>query len=395
MTFQGYMRPDGQAGARNMVAVLPTINCLNDAAFQLAREVDGAMPLCHAFVCAYDPNDRRKAFRALTGLGKNPNFAAVLILGTGCEPFPAEAFAAEIAASKKPVLALSVDQQGYDGMMEQGRDFLTAQLAAAGRLQREPCELSLMTFGIKCGGSGALSLLSNNPAVGRAADLLVEQGGSVIFSETSELLGVEAALAKRAVSREVAEKFSFCMGKLKEDILYHKVDLMGSEPNKGNILSGLTTIEEKSLGALSKSGSAPLQDVLSFGQAPTGEGLFFMDCESAGDAVYIGAAAAGAQLGVLSLAGGMPAHIRSLASSGSVFPFYPVLKVLGSSAHPAEEKHFDVCVGSIVDGSESIDAAGERIFQKLLHFASGEKTYTEIHSAYFPTIPLNRTGLIV
>lgn len=395
MTFNGYVRADGTVGSRNLVAVLPSINCLNDAAYQLACGLPGAVALCHSFICAYDANDRQKAFRALCGLGKNANFAAALIIGTGCEPFPAEEFAGEISRSGKPVLALSLEHKSYEQLMDEGKAFLKAQLAAAALLEREPCELSRLCFGIKCGGSGALSLLANNPAVGFAADMLVQAGGKVIFSETSELLGVEKAVLARAANAQVAAKFNACMSKLKQNMLYHKVDLMGAEPNKGNILSGLTTIEEKSLGALSKSGSSILQDVLAFGEAPQKSGLFFMDCESAGDAVYIGAAAAGAQLGVMSLAGGMPAKIRALASSGSVFPFFPVIKVLGSAEHPEEEKYFDVCVGSIVKGSESIESAGQRIFERIIRTASGEASYTEGSALYCPLIPLNRSGLIV
>jgi altronate dehydratase large subunit len=395
MNFMGYMRPNGSAGARNYVAVLPTINCLNDAAYQLAGEIDGVLPLCHSLVCSYYQRDKEKALRALSGLAKNPNIYAVLIIGIGCEPYSADEFADLIAPSGKKLLALSIHKGGYDAMLEKGKAFLEKSVGEARRLKREPCDVGHIIFGTKCGGSGSLSLLSNNPAVGRAVDILIANGGSAIFSETPELLGAEASLVKRAVNEQVAEKLLRCVANLKEDIERFGVDLIGSEPNKGNIMSGLTTIEEKSLGAISKSGTSKLMDVLDFAQPLPGKGLYFMDCESAGDPVFVGEAAAGSQLGVMSLAGGMPATIRALASSGSALQMYPTLKVLGSNACPSEERYFDVCVGGIISNLESIDAAGERIFDKLISAASGEKTFTETHNKYFATIPLNRSGLIV
>lgn len=396
MRFNGYRRPDGTSGARNCVVIIPAINCANDISYQLAMTVPGAIPLCHTYMCPYEKRDRDKAVRTLIGIGKNPNVYGVLVVGTGCEPVPAEEMTEGIKASGKPVMTLSINTSGYDGVMEKGREFLLKCLAEAAELKREPCELSDIIWGIKCGGSGSLSLLSNNAAVGRAADLLIAEGGSVIFSETPEILGMEHTLAKRAVNEEVAGKILKCVGELQKNISYYGVDLLGSEPNKGNMASGLTTIEEKSLGAIAKGGTTPLMDFLEFGQAPAGKGLFFMDCESAGDPVYVGEAAAGAQLSALSLAGGMPAYIRGLASCGGAgLQTLPVFKVLGSNDCKSEEQFFDVCVGSIIDGTESIDEAGERIFQKLISVVSGETTFTERYNKYWAPIAFYRNGLIV
>ncbi len=396
MKFNGYKRPDGSSGARNYVVIIPAINCANDLAYQLAMTVPGAIPLCHTYMCPYEKRDRDKAVRTLIGIGENPNVYAVLVIGPGCEPVAAEELAAGIAISGKPVLSLTINKDGYDGVMANGRDFLVKCLAEAEHLKRQPCDVSDIILGIKCGGSGSLSLLSNNAAVGRAADLLIAEGGSVIFSETPEILGMEHTLAKRAVNEEVAGKLLGCVEQLQKNIAYHGVDLLGSEPNKGNMASGLTTIEEKSLGAVAKAGSSPLSGFLEFGEAPSGKGLFFMDCESAGDPVYVGEAAAGAQLSALSLAGGMPAYIRGLASCGGAgLQTLPVFKVLGSNECSSEEQFFDVCVGSIIDGTESIDEAGERVFRKLLAVVSGEKTFTESYNKYWAPIAFYRNGLIV
>ena len=396
MKFNGFRRPDGTAGARNYVVIIPAINCANDPAFQLAQSVPGVIPLCHTYMCPYEKRDRDKAVRTLIGIGKNPNVYAVLVLGLGCEPVAGEEIADEIAKSGKPVLSLSVAKIGYDAVMEQGKVFLTQCMKEAAELKREPCDVSDIIFGIKCGGSGALSIISNNSAVGRAADILVAEGGTVIFSETPEILGMEQMLASRAASEEVAQKILNCANRLKDQISYHGVDLLGSEPNKGNMASGLSTIEEKSLGAIAKGGTTPLVGFLEYGEAPKLKGLHFMDCESAGDPVYVGEAAAGAQLSALSLAGGMPAYIRGLASCGGAgLQTLPVFKVLGSNECPSEEKFFDVCVGSIIDGTESIDEAGERVFRKLLAVVSGEATVTEGLNKYYAPIAFYRNGLIV
>ncbi len=396
MRFQGFQRPDGSTGTRNYVAVIPSINCVNDAAYQLAGSVRGAVPLCHSYMCAFEERDREKAVRALAGIGRNPNIYAVLVIGPGCEPVAAEEIASEISLSGKPVLPLSVSKDGYDGMMEKGRAFLEKCVAEAAELKRVPCDVSTLVWGLKCGGSGALSLLSNNAAAGRAADILISEGGSVIFSETAEILSMERSLAARAADDETSRRLLDCVSGLKESIAYHGVDLLGSEPNRGNMASGLTTIEEKSLGAVAKAGSSPLRGFLEFGEAPEGKGIFFMDCESAADPVFAGEAAAGAQISALSLAGGMPAYIRGIASSsGAGLQTLPVIKILGSNECPSENRYFDVCVGSIIDGTESIDSAGERVFNTLIDAASGKPTVTEGINAYYAPIAFYRNGLIV
>lgn len=396
MKYNGYRRAAGISGIRNYVVIIPAINCLNDMAYQLAMTVPGSIPLCHNYVCAYEKRDRDKAVRVLSGIGENPNVYAALILGLGCEPVPAEEIACAASGFGKPILSLSVDKTGYDEVMNRGRAFLRGCLRNAAEMKRVPCDVSELILGIKCGGSGSLSLLSNNAAVGCAADILIEEGGSVIFSETAEILGMEKPLAERADDPSTAERLLNCTEELRAQIRHHGVDLLGSEPNKGNMESGLTTIEEKSLGAVAKAGSSSIADVLSFGDRVSKRGLLFMDCESAADPVYAGEAAAGAQISVLSLAGGMPARLRGVNSScGSGLSTLPICKVLGSNACKTEEPYFDVCVGSIIDGSESIEAAGERIFKKLLDIASGEMTFTERFNKYWAPVSFYRSGLIV
>ena len=398
--FMGYMRPDGSVGTRNYVAVLPSVNCMNDISYQIAAAVPGTVPLCHTHMCPYEIRDHLKGVDTVSGLGKNPNVHSVLVVGMGCEKVKAAELADMIAVTGKPVMALEVQTMGYDEVMEKGIEFLKKCMEEAAKEKRVPCPVSGLTFGIKCGGSGAMSLISNNAAVGKASDMLIEEGGSVIFSETPEILGMQDSLAARAVNEKVAKDVLDLVDRLKAQIEFNGVDLIGSEPNAGNMKSGLTTIEEKSLGAVAKGGTKPLSGVLEFGAPLPGKGLYFMDCESAGDPVFAGETAAGAQLGIMTIAGGGPGTCGSgfrgmVSNSGSGIRIMPAIKVIGGRKNDMDEPYVDVSVTGIVEGRESIDEAGERVFEKLLSVASGELTYTEKHNKYWATIPVFRNGLVV
>lgn len=396
MNFMGYLRPDGQVGVRNYVAVLPAVNCMNDAAYKLAGET-GAVALCHSFTCVNAGDDREKARRGMLGLAKNPNIAAVLILGVGCEPYRAAYLASEVKKTGKPVLSLSIsDYADYDEFMRRGQEFLKKSIEAASSEQRVPCDISKLVVGSKCGGSGSISIISNNAALGRAFDMLIDRGASCIFSETAELLGAEKVLARRGVTPEVSQKLLDCVERLKADIVRTGVNLLGAEPTGGNIQSGLTTIEEKSLGAIAKSGTSPLVDVLEFAQERTkGSGLYYMDCESSADPVYVGAMGAGSQLGIFSIASGHATRFHAMPSCSSGIFVYPAIKVLGSSDDADQKDYFDCYVGGILTGGESLSEAGERLFNIILQTASGEKTYTEKNNKYYATISFNRTSLIM
>ena len=395
MNFMGYLRPDGTVGVRNHVAVLPAINCMNDAAYRLAEKC-GAVALCHSLVCTHAKEDKERAERALIGMGRNPNIAAVLVLGVGCEPYKADYLANEIAKSGKQVLALSISTHDYDDIISKGASFLDLQIEAARSQQRVPCDVSSLMIGIKCGGSSPISAISNNAAVGRAMDILIGEGGSAIFSETVEILGADKVLAANAATPACAKKLENTVNKLKANIAGYGVDLLGSEPTEGNILSGLTTIEEKSLGAIVKAGTTPLQDVLEFAEKPLTKGLFFMDCEAAGDSVFAGAMGAGSQIGLFSIANGYGTRFRGMPSCSSSGIFaYPTLKVLGSNRDDSQKDYFDCYVGGMISGEETLSEAGEKLFQTILQIASGKLTFTESYNKYYGTIPLGRNSLVM
>jgi len=278
MEFFGFKRPDGSAGIRNHVAVISSGRCANEMAATIADSVKGATPVLHTHPCVRLKEDNDKALLTLAGLGANPNVGSVIVVGVGCEnPTPLQ-IGEEIARSKKPVEVLTVmGSKGYQNLMDRGLKLVRQMVSEATQATREAFPLSYLTLGVKCGGSSAISGIASNSVVGEVFDRLVAQGGTAIFSETAEVIGATHLLAKRASSQEVGKRLEEMVERMEARIRATGVDIRGSQPTKGNIEGGLTTIEEKSLGALAKTGSAPLEGVLEYAQKPQGKGLFFMD----------------------------------------------------------------------------------------------------------------------
>jgi len=396
MNFLGYARKDGSVGTRNLVVVLPTIGCANEIADRIARTVPGVIALTHNHACIRLGNDAVRARRTLTGLGSNPNIHSVLVVGLGCEAFKAEELAGEIARTGKPAPFVSLETSGkYEKLLDAGIERLKALVAAAEQERRMPHDVSLLTIGIKCGGSGTVSAIASNPAVGRAADLIVAAGGKVIFTETAELIGAENVLAKRSASALVKTRLLAAVQGMKDEIERCGVDILGSEPTQGNIRSGLTTIEEKSLGAIVKSGTSPLVGVLDYTQKPEAPGLYFMDGTTQASQLMLGMASAGAQIHIFSYGGGLPARFRGLPSYPPGIKILPVVKVLGSCDDEDEKDYFDLYAGDILKGQESITEAGDRLFKLIVGIASGQATYTESHSDYSEMLQLYADGLLM
>ena len=396
MNFAGYKRPDGQVGTRNEVAVLPTIGCANEIAYQIAKAVPQSSAMLHNHACIRLGEDSRRAKDTLVGIGANPNIGAVLLVGLGCEPIKADAVDAEIKKTGKPVMRVTLEELGtYDAVLDQGVAGLRSLVEQAEQMRREPCDVSNLTIGIKCGGSGAVSAVSSNPAVGKAADLIIQNGGKVIFTETAELIGAETVLAKRGATPAVRQNLLNVVADIKSEIARYGVDLLGSEPTQGNIKNGLTTIEEKSLGAIIKGGTMPLTGVLRYAQRPTEPGLYFMDGTTQASQLFLGMFSAGAQIQLFSMGGGLPARIRGLPSYPPGFRALPVLKVLGSSDDEAEKPYFDVYAGDILKGLESIENVGQRIFDTILATASGQKTCTDQREGYSEMLQFYANGLLM
>jgi altronate dehydratase large subunit len=369
MKISGYARPDGSIGFRNHIAILSSVSCANDVSLRLGRMYPNAIVLTHRQGCGQLGSDKDQAARTLAGLGKNPNIAGVLVVGMGCESITAEYLAEEISKTKKMVEYLVVlDEGGLMAVLPKGAKFLDRMLHEASQIKRVPCGLEYLTLGIKCGLTDTTSGISSNPATGIAADRVIESGGTVIFGETPEVIGAEHILAKRVASPEVGEKLYRAVNACEERVKASGMDIRGANPAPGNIAGGITTIEEKSLGAIKKGGGKTLQGVLGYGEIPEGKGLFFMDGPGRTPEALTGLSGAGAQIIIFSTGGGSPAG--SLVS--------PVIKVTGNPRTAQRlEDHIDVDVSSITKGEDTLEKAGKRIFQELLNVAAGKATKSE------------------
>lgn len=397
MTFMGYKREKRRAGIRNYVAVLPTIECANEPAFNLASEMPEVVALRHNFSCGYMGEDKVLARKSLIALGSSPNVYGVVVFGVSCEPFSADELANEINLAGGNAYAVSItDDTTYEEALDKAREILKRLLQEASQQKRVPCDISELTVAVRCGGSGAVSAISSNLATGTAVDMLIDEGATVLFSETPELIGCPERVANRAVSAEVAEKLYAAVKRATDKITAAGVDILGSEPGYGNIKQGLTTIEEKSLGAIIKSGTRPLIDVLRYGEkCESGPGLYFVDAPTHSSVLFVGMICAGAQLQVFSFGGGFPARSRNLDNFPSNLKIYPVVKIMGSIDDDVAKPYFDVYAGSMLRGELSAAQAGRILHDKILSVASGEATFIESNIKYSEMLQMYSNGLNV
>lgn len=397
MEFMGFKREGRRAGLRNYVAVLPTIECGNEPSFNLAKKLPDVVALRHNFSCGYMGKDKELAIKTLVALGSNPNVYGVVVFGLGCEPVPAEEIAGKINGAGGNAYYVSISEDTtYEEAMEEAETILRRLLDEAARQERVPCDISELTVAVRCGGSGAVSAISSNYACGIAVDMLIDEGATVLFSETPELIGCADRVAERAVSQQVAEKLYEAVDRAKAKITAAGVDILGSEPSPGNIKQGLTTIEEKSLGAIIKSGTRPLRDVLQYGEkCEGGPGLYFVDAPTHSSVLFLGMICAGAQVQIFSYGGGFPARSRNLDNFPSNLKIYPVIKIMGSIDDDVAKPYFDVYADSILKGEQTAAEVGRALHDKIIAVASGESTFIEKNIEYSEMLQFYSNGLNV
>jgi altronate dehydratase large subunit len=382
-TFLGYPRPGGRAGTRNYLAIIPTVFCANEVVARIAKKFKSAKPLLHHQGCAQLRPDVDRVTQTLISLGTNPNVGAVLLVGLGCESVSIqEVYQGIKDRGQKVAKVIIQDVGGMRKTLQRGTELAAGLHRGLSRMKRKPVPLSHLVMGIKCGSSDASSGLVSNPAVGRASDHLLAKGGSVIFGETTEFLGAEHLLARRAVSGKVAAKILEIVTRMEDRVKASGIDMRGGNPTPGNIRGGLTTIEEKSLGAICKSGSMPIDGVSEYGQTITGKGLFILDSPGKEAEIMTGLSAAGANLIVFSTGGGAPQG----------YPIVPVIKVAGNPTKCRIMKdHIDIDAGGVLLGDLTIDQVSQKIYNALLTVGSG-KTVKAEKLKYDQTVEIYTTG---
>jgi altronate dehydratase large subunit len=370
MQLSGYIRPDGRVGFRNLVLVLPTVACANGVVSAICKQVPEAVMLPMDSGCGMLREDQLIFAKTLTNLAGNPNVAAVLCVGLGCEAFKPEQARAAIERFGKPVEAIAMHSAGgYAATVETGANLARRLLAGASNLRREPVPLSELILGLNCGASDPASGLTANQALGTAVDLLVDAGASAIIGETTECVGAENEMAANAASPELAQRILDTVHRFEGHVKMYGADLSTGEPNQGNMEAGLSTLEEKSLGCIRKIGSRPIVDVIEYAEIPSRKGPMLMDSPSYDAPSVTGIVAGGAQVVVFTTGLGTPFGMSIV----------PVIKVMSNTpAFTRMEDTADFNAGTILDGDESIAQAGRRLFDLVLQVANGRTTKAEM-----------------
>lgn len=376
MDLKGYWTRDGNAGIRNHVAVVSLSVFSNVATQTISAAVEGTIPLIHPHGRAEIGLNKERLHANLLGQVTNPNVQAALLVGY--ENKTTLRYMEEFKKiTKKEVKFVNVLDHGTIDAIRDGIKIALELSSGASDVMREPIGPEDLMIGIKCGSTDATSGIASNPAVGAAVDRIVAEGGTAIFSETTEILGAEHILARRGANKEVSRKIVEAAGKNEEYALSLGVDLMGINPVPDNIEGGISTIEEKSRGAIRKSGTSMIQDVLKLGDKPTRKGLYFLDYPSAAQEVLTALVSTGCQAVLFSTGVGNP--------SGT--PISPVIKVTGNQRTVKRiPEHIDVDVSDMILGSLSVSNAGDRVLDFLTHVVNGRRAKAEIlnHREFSP-----------
>lgn len=389
-TFQGYRRPDGKFGARNLVAVIPTTICANDVAQAICRQIQGTVGYFHHQGCCQLPSDLKRVTEVLIDLGLSANVGAALIVSLGCEGTDHQRVYETIKASGKPCEIIHIQELGGTSAgIQAGMDAAQRLVMQISGQQRETCDISNLTMAIKCGGSDTTSGMASNCVIGYVADKLVDLGATVVFGETTEFLGGEHILANRAVGGPdgpVAKKIYEIVERMENRAKAIGEDMRGGQPTPGNIAGGLSSIEEKSLGAIVKSGHRPIQGVLEYTDRITDQkGLWIKDTPGREPEILTGMAATGAQVLMFSTGRGAPQGFCSM----------PVIKICGNPITYARMSHdMDLNAGRIITGEKTIEQVGEEAFEMLLKVLSGQMTKNEALS-YFDSIDIYCLGPVI
>ena len=372
-TFMGYRREGGKVGIRNEIWIIPTVGCVNDIAKALVRDnqdivggsVEGLYTFTHPFGCSQTGGDHAQTRKLLAALTKHPNAGAVLVLSLGCENLTKEQFIAELGEYSPDRVKFLVCQDEEDEIAR-GRELLIECAEYARGFSREQIPTSELVVGMKCGGSDGLSGITANPTVGKFSDILVSEGGSTVLTEVPEMFGAEGILMRRCRSREVFDKAVNMINSFKAYFLRHG-EVVYENPSPGNKKGGITTLEDKSCGCVQKGGSAPISDVIGYGDTVTEKGLNMLYGPGNDLVSSTALTAAGAHLILFTTGRGTPFGAPA-----------PTLKISTNTPLATKKSAWiDFNAGRVADGEETLDEAAERLYAEVIAVASGKKTRTE------------------
>lgn len=388
-SFQGFRRPDGRVATRNEIWIIPTVGCVNDVAKALAAQnqhlvtgtVEGLYAFPHPFGCSQTGADHAQTRKLLASLARHPNAAAVLVLGLGCENLTQEQFVAELGEYDQNRIKFLVCQQVEDEF-EVASQLLAECATYARQFCREEIPASELVVGMKCGGSDGLSGITANPVVGRFCDMLVAQGGSAVLTEVPEMFGAEGLLMDRCINEQVYGK-AIAMIKSFKDYFTRHGETVYSNPSPGNKAGGITTLEDKSCGCVQKGGTAPIVDVIDYGEAVTVKGLNILNGPGNDLVSATALTAAGAHLILFTTGRGTPFGAPA-----------PTMKISTNTPLATKKKSWiDFNAGVVADGTQSLDACAHALMEEVLSVASGKQTCAEMKG--FREIAIFKEGVVL
>ena len=387
LEFYGYVRENDTVGSRNLVAIIPSVFCANIVVEAVSRQVANTVGILHHQGCCQLSPDLARVTKSLIGIGSNPNVGAVVIVSLGCEGVESDEVAQGIRDTGKLVEIIRIQELGGTSKsIAACMDAAQAMSIQISSERRQAVSLSHCIMSIKCGGSDATSGMASNCVIGYVADRMVDQGATVVFGETTEFLGAEHILAARAANQECAEAIYRIVKDMETRANTVGVDMRKGQPTPGNIEGGLSTIEEKSLGAIVKSGTKSIEGVLEYDSTAYGKkGLWIKDTPGRELEILTGMAITGSQCMLFSTGRGAPQG----------FPIMPVIKVCGNPNTYAKMKNdMDINAGVIINGEKSIEEVGEETFREMLDVLSGKATKSET-IGYTSLVDIYTTGPVI
>lgn len=387
MKFYGFKRENGDIGSRNHVAIIPSVMCANDVAEVIVRNVGNTRGFFHHQGCCQLGPDLDIVTDTLISLGESPNVGAALIVSLGCEGTDTKKLFDAIKSTGKPVDVIFIQELGgFSKAVSEGISKAQKLSQIIGSYERSEVDISNLTVSIKCGASDATSGMASNLVIGYVADRIVDLGGTVVFGEVTEFLGAEHILAERAINDEVSKRIYEVVEDMENRANAVGVDMRKGQPTPGNIAGGLSSIEEKSLGAIVKSGHRPIQGVLDYSEKINGKkGLWIKETPGREPEILTGMAATGAQVMLFSTGRGAPQG----------FPTMPVIKICGNPiTYERMCDDMDINAGKIITGEKSIEEVGEEVIEFMLKVLSGTPTKNEA-IGYFNHIDIWVKGPVI